>query len=88
MAEIRKIGAGSGTQLMMVIDACYNGSTRQGGSVIEGGTRFVFRTRVRMGPWWLAASYWAAIIPADFVMSRQMLRGVKTRAEGLQAERT
>jgi hypothetical protein len=25
--------------------------------------------------------YMMAIIPADFVMSRQMLRGVKTRAE-------
>ncbi len=41
VAEIRKIGLGSGGQLMMVIDACYNGSTRQGGSVLEGGTRFV-----------------------------------------------
>ncbi len=28
-------------QLMMVLDACYNGGTRQGGSVLEGGTRFV-----------------------------------------------
>lgn len=50
-------------------------------------TRFIFRTRVRMGPWWLAASYWAAIIPADFVMARQMLSGVKTRAEGLRTTR-
>jgi hypothetical protein len=29
----------------------------------------------------LAAAYLLAVIPADFVMSRQMLRGVKTRAE-------
>lgn len=29
----------------------------------------------------VAAVYLLAVIPADFVMSRQMLRGVKTRAE-------
>lgn len=45
-----------------------------------GRTRFVFRSRVRLGPWWLAAAYWAVIIPADFVMSRQMLLGVRRRA--------
>jgi hypothetical protein len=44
-------------------------------------TRFVLRTRVSLGPWWLAASYWALVIPADFVMARQMLHGVKERAE-------
>jgi Protein of unknown function (DUF5661) len=32
-------------------------------------------------PRWVAAAYLLVIIPADFVMSRQMLRGVKTRAE-------
>jgi len=44
-------------------------------------TRFIVRSRLRAGPWWVAAAYLLAIIPADFVMSRQMLRGVKTRVE-------
>jgi hypothetical protein len=44
-------------------------------------TRFVFRSRARLGPAWVRAFYVAAIVPADFVMSRQMLRGVKRRAE-------
>jgi hypothetical protein len=44
-------------------------------------TRCLFRTRVRVRPWWVAAVYWTAIIPADFVMSRQMLRGIQARAE-------
>jgi hypothetical protein len=44
-------------------------------------SRFLFRTRVRLRPWWVAACYWAVGVPADFVMSRQMLRGVKSRAE-------
>jgi hypothetical protein len=47
----------------------------------DGRTRFIFRSRGRAGPWWVAAAYLLAIIPADFVMSRQMLRGIKTRAE-------
>jgi hypothetical protein len=49
--------------------------------VDAGHTRFLFRTRVRLRPWWVAAFYLVVIIPADFVMSRQMLRGVKARAE-------
>jgi hypothetical protein len=47
----------------------------------EDRTRFVFRSRVRLGPRWLAAAYWAGIIPADFVMSRQMMRGIRRRVE-------
>jgi len=47
----------------------------------NGRTRFIFRSRVRAGPTWVAAVYMMAIIPADFVMSRQMLRGVKMRVE-------
>jgi DNA-binding transcriptional LysR family regulator len=47
----------------------------------DGRTRFIFRSRGRAGPAWVAAGYLLAIIPADFVMSRQMLRGVKTRAQ-------
>jgi hypothetical protein len=46
-----------------------------------GGTRFLFRTRVRLRPWWVAAAYLAFVVPADFVMSRQMLRGVRVRSE-------
>ena len=45
------------------------------------GTRFVFRSRARVGPWWVRAGYRTALVPADFVMSRQLLRGVQLRAE-------
>ncbi len=45
-------------------------------------TRFHFRTRARVAPRWLAAAYWAALVPADHVMAQQMLHGVKGRAEG------
>jgi hypothetical protein len=44
-------------------------------------TRFTFRSRWRTGPWWLTLAGWLAIVPADFVMSRQMLRGLKERVE-------
>jgi hypothetical protein len=44
-------------------------------------TRFIVRSRVRLAPRWVEAVYLAAIVPADFVMSRQMLHGVKRRAE-------
>ena len=47
----------------------------------DGRTRFLFRSRFRLAPLWVRAFYLAAIIPADFVMSRQMLRGVRERAE-------
>ena len=47
----------------------------------DGRTRFVLRSRMRVVPWWVTAFYVGAIVPADFVMSRQMLRGVKARAE-------
>ena len=47
----------------------------------DGKTRFIIRSRGRAGPWWVAAAYLLAVIPADFVMSRQMLRGVMARAE-------
>lgn len=47
----------------------------------NGRTRFRFRSRVRLGPRWLAALYWLALVPADHVMARQMLAGVKRRAE-------
>jgi hypothetical protein len=46
-------------------------------------TRFVFRSRWTTAPWWLTAGGRIAVVPADFVMSRDMLRGVKRRAEAL-----
>jgi hypothetical protein len=44
-------------------------------------TRFLFRSRWTTAPWWLTAGCWLIIVPADFLMSRDMLRGVKSRAE-------
>lgn len=51
---------------------------------INGGrrTRLVFRWRARTAPRWLRALCWATIVPADSVMSRDMLRGIRARAEG------
>ncbi|MCV2392814.1 hypothetical protein OEB99_00680 [Actinotalea sp. M2MS4P-6] len=46
-----------------------------------GGTRFHFRSRWVTSPWWLTAAAALALVPADFLMSRDMLRGVKQRAE-------
>ena len=45
-----------------------------------GRTRFHLRSRVRLAPRWIALAYRIAI-PADFVMARQMARGLKSRAE-------
>ena len=50
-------------------------------------TRFLFRSRWRTGPWWLTAAGWLLIVPADFIMSRGMLRGVTRRAEALAIAR-
>lgn len=47
----------------------------------DSRTRFQFRSRGRVGPRWVRTVYSAVIVPADFVMARQMLRGVKARAE-------
>jgi hypothetical protein len=47
-----------------------------------GRTRLVIRSRFRTGPGWVAAAYLLGVVPADFVMARQMLRGIKARAEG------
>jgi hypothetical protein len=44
-------------------------------------TRFVVRSRLHLEPRWVEAFYLAVIVPADFVMARQMLRGVRARAE-------
>lgn len=47
----------------------------------QGRTRFILRSRFRLGPRWVAAGYLLAIVPADFVMARQMMRGLRKRAE-------
>jgi hypothetical protein len=50
--------------------------------VDEGrGTRFLFRSRWITAPWWLTLFGWLVIVPADFIMARSMLRGIKERAE-------
>lgn len=41
LSEVKKFGASGGGQVMVVVDACFNGATRTGGNVIEAGTRFV-----------------------------------------------
>jgi hypothetical protein len=46
-------------------------------------TRFLFRSRWSTAPWWFTLGGWLLIVPADFLMSRDMLRGVKQRAESL-----
>jgi hypothetical protein len=50
-------------------------------SPVDGGTatRLVFRWRARTHPWWLTAGVHAFIVPADFVMSLGMLRGLARR---------
>jgi hypothetical protein len=47
----------------------------------DGRTRFVLRSRVRAGPTWVAALYELLVVPADFVMARQMFRGLRSRTE-------
>jgi len=44
-------------------------------------TRLVFRWRAHCEPWWLVAAAWAMVVPADTLMSRSMLRGVRSRVE-------
>ena len=51
-------------------------------------TRFLFRSRWVTAPWWFSLGGWLGIVPADFVMSRDMLNGVKQRAESLATQRT
>jgi hypothetical protein len=53
---------------------------------LDGGarTRFHFRSRWVTAPWWLTLGGQLLIVPADFIMSRDMLRGVRERAEALR----
>jgi hypothetical protein len=46
-----------------------------------GKTRLLVRSRLRLAPRWVELFYLGLIVPADFVMSRQMLQGIKDRAE-------
>ena len=48
-------------------------------------SRFAFRSLVHLEPPWVEAFYVGPIIPADFVMGRQMLRGVRQRTESTTA---
>ncbi|MGN6330703.1 MAG: hypothetical protein ACTHOD_03515 [Motilibacteraceae bacterium] len=43
--------------------------------------QLLLRSRIRLEPRWGATLYLALVVPADFLMSRQMLHGVKRRAE-------
>ncbi len=53
----------------------------------ETRTRFVFRWRAVASPWWVRAFTSLAIVPADAVMSHDMLHGLKNRAEGYSSAR-
>jgi hypothetical protein len=48
-------------------------------------TRYHFRSRWVTEPWWFTLAGRLAVVPADLVMSRDMLRGIKRRAEDLTA---
>lgn len=48
---------------------------------VDRTTRVHLRVRGRMSPLWFAALYVATIVPADLIMARGMLRGLKRRAE-------
>jgi hypothetical protein len=50
------------------------------------GVRFHFRSRWVTHPWWLTLGGRMVVVPADFVMSRDMLTGVKARAERYAAQ--
>jgi uncharacterized protein YndB with AHSA1/START domain len=53
----------------------------------DGGrrTRYLFRSRWTSTPWWLSLGGWLGIVPADFIMSRQHLLGMKRRVERVDA---
>ena len=46
----------------------------------NGGTRLLLRVRGQTSPWWLTATYVAALVPADYIMARSMLAGISRRA--------
>ncbi|MGZ4682997.1 MAG: hypothetical protein ACXWB2_05200 [Acidimicrobiales bacterium] len=44
-------------------------------------TRLLLRMRGACGPWWLRVAFVGAIVPADFVMARSMLTGIRSRVQ-------
>ena len=44
-------------------------------------TRYLLRSRWTTSPWWLTLGGWLGIVPADFVMSRDHLHGIRARAQ-------
>ncbi len=46
---------------------------------VPEGSRLLFRWRARTSPWWLTAGVHAFVVPADLLMSRDMLRGIRER---------
>jgi hypothetical protein len=46
-----------------------------------GRTRLVQRNRMRLDPWWFERAFLATIVPADFIMARSHLRGLRRRVE-------
>ena len=51
-----------------------------------GSTRLIQRNRMRLEPPWFERAFLATIVPADFIMARSHLQGLKARAEGAAAE--
>lgn len=47
-------------------------------------TRYHFRSRWATAPWWFSAVGLLGVVPADFVMSHDHLRGVRSRAEAVR----
>jgi hypothetical protein len=50
----------------------------------DGRTRLLLRTRARIMPKWLAATYAGALVPADWLMARGMLNGIRRRVQQAQ----
>jgi hypothetical protein len=46
---------------------------------VPSGTRLLFRWRARTSPWWLTLGSHLFVLPADAVMARGMLRGLRRR---------
>ena len=51
---------------------------------VTGGTRLIFRWRACTWPGWLTVGAHVLVVPADFVMSRDMLHGIGSRVVARQ----
>jgi hypothetical protein len=49
---------------------------------VPGRTRIIQRNRIRLEPAWSERAFLATIVPADFIMARSHLRGLRGRAQG------